>query len=396
MSPRVRSELDNGAGRSPARDRSRARVIGLLRARGVVSQAEIARETGLSRTTVSGVVAELRQAGMVVDAQDDGMRTESRGGRPPVPISLCPSLGAVVGVDFGHSHVRVAVADVGHTVLAERQRLLCVDPDAGASLDVAAELVEEVLAEARVPRSSVLDVGMGLPGPVDRARGAVGSATVLAGWIGIRAAEELSARIGLPVEVDNDANLGALAEHTLGAGRGCPELAYLKLSSGIGCGLIVGGRPYRGIAGTAGEIGHLRVDDGDEFCYCGNRGCVETLASGCAIVEMLERSQRRPLTLPEVVALALDGHPACGRAVADAGRHLGVAVANLCNLLNPGRVVVGGVLSLTGELLLAPLRDSFLRYAIRPAAESVEIVPGQLGERAEVLGALALALSRAS
>lgn len=370
-------------------------MIGLLRARGVISQAEIARETGLSRTTVSGVVAELREAGLVVEAADGGVRTESRGGRPPVPISLSPSLGAVVGVDFGHSHVRVAVADVGHRVLAERERSLHVDPDAAGSLDLAAELVAEVLAEARVPRSAVLDVGMGVPGPVDRSRGVVGSATVLAGWVGIRAADELSARLGLPVEMDNDANLGALAEHTFGAGRGCSDLAYLKLSSGIGCGLIVNGRPYRGTAGTAGEIGHLRVDDGDAFCYCGNRGCVETLASGCAIVEMLERSQRRSLTVAEIVTLAIEGHPACGRAISDAGRHIGVAVANLCNLLNPGRVVVGGALGGAGDLLLAPLRDSFLRSAVRAAAEAVEIVPGQLGERAEVLGALALALSSA-
>jgi glucokinase-like ROK family protein len=371
-------------------------VIGLLRSRGVVSQADIARETGLSRTTVSGVVAELRQAGMVVEAADDGVRAEGRGGRPPVPISLSPSLGAVIGVDFGHSHVRVAVADLGHTVLAERERSIHVDPDAKVSLDLAARLVSEVLAEARVSRSAVLDVGMGVPGPVDRALGVVGSATVLAGWVGIRAAEELSARLGLPVEMDNDANLGALAEHTFGAGRGCSDLAYLKLSSGIGCGLIVNGGPYRGTNGTAGEIGHLRVDDGDSFCYCGNRGCLETLASGNAIVEMLERSQHRGLTLNEIVSQAIGGHPAYGRAVSDAGRHIGVAVANLCNLLNPGRVVVGGVLGLAGDLLLAPLRDSFLRYAVRAAAESVEIVPGELGERAEVLGALALALSSAS
>ncbi|HYW22611.1 MAG TPA: ROK family transcriptional regulator [Terriglobales bacterium] len=387
--------MDGRPARASVRDRSRARVIALLRARGVVSQADIARETGLSRTTVSGVVAELRQEGLVVEAAEDGARTEGRGGRPPVPISLSRSLGAVLGVDFGHSHVRVAVADLGHNVLAERDRSLQVDPDAKASLDLAAELVDEVLSEACVPRSSVLDVGMGVPGPVDRVRGAVGSATVLAGWIGVRAAEELSARLGLPVEMDNDANLGALAEHTLGAGRGCSDLAYLKLSSGIGCGLIVNGRPYRGTAGTAGEIGHLRVDDGDTFCYCGNRGCLETLASGCAIVEMLERSQRRGLTLSDIVTQARAGHPACSRAVADAGRHIGVAVANLCNLLNPGRVVVGGVLGLAGDLLLAPLRDSFLRYAVRAAAESVEIVPGQLGERAEVLGALVLALSSA-
>src|SRR5262249_13080896 len=161
----------------------------------------------------------------------------------------------------------------------------------------------------------VLGVGMGIPGPVDRGRGVVGSATVLPGWAGVRAADELSRRGGLPVEMDNDANLGALAEHTVGAGRDCSQLAYIKLSNRIGGARIRNGDPYRGAAGPAGEIGPMRVDDGVTFCYCGNRGCLETLASGCAVQEMLERSQRRRLPLAEIVAQAGAGHPACGRAV---------------------------------------------------------------------------------
>ena len=388
------------AGRSSVRDRSRARVIGLLRSRGVISQADIARETGLSRTTVSGVVAELRQEGLVVEAVAGAVqvRSESRGGRPPVPISLSPSLGAAVGVDFGHTHVRVAVADLGHRVLAEREAQLYVDANARTALDAAAGLVEDVLAEAGVARSTVLGVGMGLPGPVDRVRGVVGSASILPGWVGVRAADELSARIGLPVHVDNDANLGAIAEHSLGAGRGCSDLAYIKASTGIGCGLVLSGQPYRGSAGTAGEIGHMCVDEGGAFCYCGNRGCLETLASGLAIVDMLQRGQGSSghrLSLGAVVEFAESGHPACRRAIADAGRHIGVAVANLCNLINPQRVVVGGQLGLAGEILLLPLRDSFLRYTVQAAADSVDIVSGQLGDRAEVLGAVALGLRSA-
>src|SRR5205807_716058 len=169
-------------------------------------------------------------------------------------------------------------------------------------------------------------------GPVDRARGTVGSSSILPGWVGVRAADEMSRRIGLAVEVDNDANLGALAELNVGAGRGCSELAYIKASTGIGCGLVLGGQPYRGATGTAGEIGHMSVDERGAFCYCGNRGCLETLASGPAIIDMLQRSQGDDLTLADVVTMARAGQAACRRAIADAGRHIGVAVANLCNL----------------------------------------------------------------
>jgi glucokinase-like ROK family protein len=367
-------------------------VIEKLRDRGAISQADIARETGLSRTTVSGVVAELRDEGLVVEAEVPPPPSRSRGGRPPVLISLSHSAGAVLGIDFGHSHVRVALANLGHAFLAERECTLRVDADAEGALDTAGLLVDEVLRVAGIERSAVLGVGMGIPGPVDRQSGTVGSMSILPGWVGVRAAEEMRRRIRLPVEVDNDANLGALAECNAGAGRGCSEVAYVKLATGIGCGLVFNGRAYRGASGTAGEIGHMSVDEAGTFCYCGNRGCLETLASGPAIVQMLRRSHGEDLTLSGVVASAQAGDPACRRAIGDAGRHIGVALANLCNLINPERVIVGGQLGLAGDVLLEPLRDSFLRYAVQAAADAVQIVPGQLGERAEVMGAIALGL----
>ena len=376
------------------RDRSRASVIAKLREHGRVSQAQIARETGLSRTTVSGVVGELRDQGLLdeVDQGELQPQSGSRGGRPPVVISLTQLAGAVIGIDFGHSHVRVMAADFSHSVLAERERQLAVDGDAVGALDSAAELVEEVIRDAGLERSMVLGAAMGVPGPVDREHGTIASNSILPDWAGVRAVEEIRRRIGLPVAVDNDANLGALAEYTIGAGQGCSELAYIKLSTGIGCGLVLRGHAYRGASGIAGEIGHTCIDEGGPYCYCGNRGCLETLVGGSAIVEMLRRTHGEDLTLGRVLAMAAGGEAACRRAIQDAGRHVGVAVANLCNLLNPQRVVVGGQLSLAGDLLLDPMRDSFSRYAVQAAAESVEIVAGQLGERAEVIGALALGM----
>lgn len=386
---------DRGAGDlASLRAHNRRRVVDQLRHHGVLSQAEIRRLTGLSRTTVSNVVAELRRAALVVDTEAGRPGTGSTNGRPPVFLALDDSAGAAVGIDFGKSHVRVAVANLAHAVLAECHREMKVDRDAAASMDVAAHLVTEALDQARIPRSRVVGVGMGLPGPVDRRKGMVGSASILPGWFGVRAAQEMGARLELPVELDNDANLGALAETVWGAGAGSDHVAYIKASTGIGCGLVIDGKPYRGFTGTAGEIGHMVVDESGLICYCGNRGCLETLVGGPAVTELLRRSHEEPLRLSEVIQRAGEGDLGCQRALADVGQQIGIAVANLCNLLNPERVVIGGALSLAGDLVLQPVRDAVRRHTIQASAQAVQIVAGVLGDRAEVLGAVAQVLRR--
>jgi predicted NBD/HSP70 family sugar kinase len=179
-----------------------------------------------------------------------------------------------------------------------------------------------------------------------------------------------------------------------GAGRGADHMAYVKAATGIGAGFIVAGAPDVGAGGTAGEIGHTVVDPSGPICRCGNRGCLETLAGAPAVLSSLRDVHGERLTLQEAVAFARRGDAGCTRAIADAGSAIGTAVATLCNLLNPQRVVVGGDLGAAGELLLQPLREALRRGAIRSAADDVEVVGGELGERAEVLGAVALVLSR--
>ena len=375
------------------RERNRERVIGALRILGRTSQADIARATGLSRTTVSTMVADLKDSGLVFEVDAVEARTpDRRGGRPGVLLVLQDSSRVVVGIDFGHSHVQVAVADLAHKVLAERMCELDVDHRAADALDAAARMVDEVLVEANVQRSAVICAGIGIPGPVDRERGTVGSATILPGWLGLRIANEMEGRLALPVEIENDANCGALAELTWGAGRDCSNFAYLKAATGIGAGLVVDGRILRGASGTAGEIGHTTLDESGALCYCGNRGCLETIASGPAILQLVGRAQPGTLTLGRVIELAAQGDVRCRRAIADAGHEIGVAVAGLCNLINPERVVVGGLLSRAGEVLLQPMRDSIRRHAVKAAAQRVDVVQAVFVERAELLGSLALAL----
>ena len=372
----------------PRRSASRARVLRVLREAGEASRAEIVQRTELSRATVSSVLAELRDEGLVVEV--DGT-AQSRTGRPAVLVRLARSAGTALGIDFGKRHLRVAIADLGHEVLAER----CVDLDsdhvAERGMEVAVGLVDEVLSESGVDRSRVIGVGMGLPGPIHQTTGELGSSTILPGWVGVRAAEAMTERLGLPVQVDNDANLGALGEWTWGAGKGADDVLYLKLATGIGAGLVVAGRLFRGAGGTAGEIGHTIVDPQGPVCRCGNRGCLETLVGVPALLDLLAPTLG-PVTWPEVLERAGNGDLGCRRVIADAGAAIGAAAAMVCNLVNPARIVVGGDLGAADELLLGPMRQSLQRAAIPSAAADAEVVAGVLGERAEVLGAIALVL----
>jgi predicted NBD/HSP70 family sugar kinase len=349
-----------------------------------MTQAELARASGLSPATVSSIAHELRDGDWVIDEDLEGSRGRA--------LTLSRDAGLAVGIAFGHSHVRVAIADLAHTILAEAEDRF--DTDRGGAeegIALAASLFRRLVAESEFDLDLVTGVGMGLPGPLRRATGEVGDSTILPGWIASRPAELLREELDLEVTIENDANLGALAEIVWGAGRGRSDLLYLKISTGVGGGLILGGRLYHGHAGTAGEIGHTTVDESGPICRCGGRGCLETFAGADAILEPLRRRHGDELTIREVVALAAAGDAGCQRVIADAGRAVGGAVADACNLLAPEQVVIGGTLADAGDLLLDPIRRAVARAAIG-AVREIPVTTGTLGERADVLGAVALVL----
>ena len=377
------------------RELNRLRVVDALRRHGTLSRADIARITGLSRSTISTLVADLHSRGFVIERADPDEAPRAPAlGRPPVLLRLDPSAGIAAGVDFDHTHVRVAVSDLSRTVVAEGAEDLDVDHDAQSSLDIAVDLVRRALAEAGVDEDRLLAVGVALAAPVDQVDGRVYDSTILADWTGIDVAAELRERIGVPVHLDNDANLGALAEVTLGAGQSARTAVYVQLSSGIGAGLIVDGRPFRGATGTAGEIGHVTVDDGGELCRCGNRGCLETLASGPALLARVQAIRGEAATLQEVIALAEDGDADVLAALEDVGRVVGRVLGQICNVLNPEMVVIGGDLSAAGELVVGPLRETLMLVGLPPTTRRLEVVAGELGDRANVLGALSLAIAQ--
>ncbi len=217
---------------------------------------------------------------------------------------------------------------------------------------------------------------------------------ILPDWVGIQPAEEFAARLGAPVGVivDNDANLATLGEARFGAGVGASDLVYVKVASGIGAGIMLNGRLHRGAAGSAGELGHVLHDPEGEICRCGNRGCLETVAAAGPLVRLLGRRHGPDFTTARLVELAASGDLGTRRVLVDAGRAIGRALADLCNVLGPERIIIGGDLGGAGSALLDGIRESMARFALPAVLGSVELLGATLGGRAELLGGLSLVI----
>jgi predicted NBD/HSP70 family sugar kinase len=286
------------------------------------------------------------------------------------------------------------ISDLARREIASGE--VTVDPALGPSdrIDIGISLLDSLLDKHGMERSRVIGAGIGVPGPIDRATGVVGVSLPGQPFSHVHAAEEFNSRLGLPVFIENNTRLEAVAEARWGAGKGVENLLYFGLSSGIGSGLILDGRLYRGAIGAAGELGHVSVNIDGPACPCGNRGCLVGYAGIPAVLAALRPALGDDITIDGVLAATAAGDRACQGVFADVGNVVGRVLANLCNLLNPERIVVGGELSRAGEALLAPMRDSIRRYALS-LVRDVEVVPAalDLGGRAGAVGGAALVLS---
>ncbi|MBI9114165.1 ROK family transcriptional regulator [Sanguibacter suaedae] len=370
------------------REANRARIVDAVKRFGGLTQIELAEATGLSTATISTIVKELLGAG-VVDT-----RPTSRSGRRALKVTLARRLGLVAGIQFGHRHLKVVLGDLGRTIVAEQHMPLPLDHRVDTGLDRAALLVVDLLDQVGASMDELLTVGLALPAPVDTSTGMISVRGVMRGWDDLHIGQTMSKRLGRTVVVDNDANLGVLAEHELGAGRGYRDTIFVRASYTTGAGIMLGGHVHRGYAGAAGEIGHIQVDPTGDICRCGNRGCLDTVVSSTALLDLV-RSSHGDLTLRDLIARAIEGDPGCRRVIADAGDRIGSVVAQVVNTLNPRRVVVGGELAAAGEVLIGPLREAVLRHTAPNMIAPVEVVAGELGAEAEVMGALTLALQSA-
>lgn len=367
------------------REANRARVVNAVQQRGALTQVELAGVTGLSPATVSNIVKELTAAGVLATSPT------SRSGRRAQQVTLARTLGLVGGVHFSSRTLRVALADTSGRTVAEQRMPLAPDHRADIGLDRVALLLEEMLEQVEATRDELLRVGVGVAAPIDPVDGRVTTRGLLRGWDGVRVADILGEQLAVPIDVDNDANLGALAESRQGAAREFRDVVYIRVSNGVGAGLVLGGRVHHGRSGAAGEIGHSTIDENGPVCRCGNRGCLEMYVAAHSLLAMLEPTHGT-LSMHGVLDRAAAGDLGCVRVLEDSGRHLGVAVANLCNLVDPEIVVVGGQVAAAGELLLEPLRASLARRAVPSDEGPVPVVPAEFGTQSELRGAVLLAL----
>ena len=314
----------------------------------------------------------------------------------------------IVGVDLGGTNIVVgAMPEDGSRELGVRSESTHAERGAEAVVDrivsMIAQVISDVIAKHGAKPQDFLGVGIGAPGPLDRENGIVVVAPNL-GWRNFPLRDAISERINLPATLDNDANCATVGEWWRGAAQGGENVVGLTIGTGIGGGIVLGGRLYHGSADVAGEIGHTTIDSTGRYCRCGNYGCLEAYASGPAIAlrarEALERDEVSmlhkmvsgkldQLTAATVYEAANKGDALALEVVRDTAKFLGTGVANLLNTLNPDVVVITGGVTRAGDRLFEPLRAEVKRRAFRPAVEACRIVPGKLDGTAGMVGAVA-------
>jgi predicted NBD/HSP70 family sugar kinase len=365
-----------------------------------ISRADLSRRLDVSRSTASQLVNELLATEFVAEVGSG----PSRGGRRPVLLEFQDDARLILGVDMGATHVAVALTNLRGRILAWNEKMHPVRSDPEGTRVLIEQLCEACLADVPGAARALQGIGVAVPAPVDHLDPMQLSSIVLPAWDGRSGFESLEARFGAPVFVENDANLGALAEGWWGAARGLEDFTYIKLATGIGAGLMVGGEISRGVSSAAGEIGHVSIDPNGEPCLCGNRGCLVTFVGGEALVRraqaglahapdsLLAGGEVTPGAI-EQAALARDRLAVS--VVREAAHHLGVAIAGLMNLLNPGAVILGGSLVRLGNDLLQPLRTTVAQRTLISSVAASEIRISELGPQGTSLGAATMVLAAA-
>lgn len=367
------------------RELNQALILNLVRQEGHISRAEIAKRTNLSRSTVSNIINELIEAKRIYEIE----KGESRGGRRPILLELNYRSHCIVGIELATTSLHLLITDLRAVILYEHHEPFDITTGPDRATEHLTCVVNQALTNAGIPREHVAGVGIGVPGPLTYATGKTIAPPIMPGWSGVSLRERFSEALELPVYVDNDANLGALAEYRLGAAQGIRNVAYLYLgSTGIGAGLVLNGSVYRGEIGSAGEIGHLTIDEDGPLCSCGSYGCLEAFAGLPQLLSQAAAlSGGHAQTLDQLIQQAHNKNEQILRLFMTSGTHLGVAVANLLNLYNPGLVVIGGPLAGAGDLLLETVRTTARKRALSISIEHCDIVTGLLGDHAVALGA---------
>lgn len=376
---------------------SQTRVLQLLGQKAGLSAADISRQAGLSKSNAARIVEHLKQVNLISEVPQEA-KERTRRGRPGSLLSLNPNLGTCVGLVLQPDGIELTVADTSHRVHVEHRVDLEQDYSVELGINAASRLVDAVYHDAGLDRSRLLGVGVAVPGPVEPRTGRVLRSSMVPIWAGTDISGVFSAALGAPVFVDNESNCAALAEMTWGAARNDSEFVYFKLDIGVGGAIVINGNLVVGVAGGAGEVGHMTINPDGPLCRCGNRGCIELYAGWNAVIEPARLRFGESVRFEDIAAEALKGDPGCRRLIEDAAATAGRGLANICAVLNPPLVVVGGRQLAAGDILMKAVVRGFNEYfLIKQDAVSDEsrtrIVPGMfVDNRGTALGAFSLVM----
>ncbi len=363
-------------------------LLNILRDGQARTRAELVQLTGLARSTLAQRLDALLSQQWIIPTEE----AISSGGRPAIAFTFNRTARVVLSADLGATHARVAVTDLGTTVLAERAAEVSIDRGPEETLGWLQRTFEEMLAETGHRPDEICGIGVGLPGPVEHSSGRPVNPPIMPGWDGFPVPEWLGSRLGAPVLVDNDVNIMALGEHWA-ARPEADHLIFVKIGTGIGCGIISDRRLHRGAQGAAGDIGHIRVASAlDTVCRCGNVGCLEAVASGAAMSAKLSADGVRAEDSRDVVRLVRGGNTHAVQLIRQAGREVGDVLASIVNFFNPSVIVVGGDISEAGEQVLAGLREVIYSRSLPLATQHLTITASELGDRAGVIGAAVMVI----
>ncbi len=366
-----------------------------------ISRTDLAEQMGLTKAAVTIIVNDLISNGIILE-------TESRStssGRPPVVLEINPNQGVVAAVDMGAMHLSVALGDFSARILEEIEIPFQIADGPEKCLQQADTILRELLEKRGLTPAKLSGIGIGVPGPVIADEGYVMAPPIMPGWDRFPIRATLEKQWETSVTLNNDAELGALGEWAYGAGRGEKNLAFIKVGSGIGAGLIINQQIYGGTTGSAGEIGHLTVDENGPLCTCGNHGCLEAFAGGHAIATQAKKlvtSGKRTLlseknidliTAHDVAEAARRGDLPAQEIIKRSGTYIGIAMAGLINLFNPSTVVIGGGVAQVGDLLTTQIRQAVRERSLRASEHGVKITTAMLGRRSSLIGALVQAIN---
>ncbi len=384
------------------RKMNRSLILAIFRTQKTLSRANIAKMTGLNPSTVSSIIGELIEENLIRETD----LIQNGTGRPGRLLELNPKGGCALGIEINVDYIDILVTDFSADI--KWRRKLPSTPEIGQEdiMKHVKQLAEEAISFINKDNCNLLGVGVGVPGLVDVSSGLLRLAPNLR-WVDVPVKDVLAEIFDCPIYVENEANVAALGEYYFGAAQNVKDFIYLSAGIGLGSGIIIGGKLFRGMSGYAGEAGHMTLDPNGELCGCGKRGCLETYVGPRAIVQRVQRALANGaestlngnsgnsidmISIEDIIDAAQAGDKIAVDALCEAAFYLGIGVANLVNLFDVEVIVLGGSLNKASDLILNKVEEVALENTLAPGREQLKVIPSAFGADACIMGAIALVL----